>query len=141
MRSSGLQIVSLPIRGLNAENENAIRSAKSAHAGAMIIVSNPTTRQHRKNLIALSENGSLPTMVESSNWVSDGGLISYGTSTAEIGERMAVFVDRLLKGPKPADLPVEQPTRFELVLNLQTAKALGIKIPQSILVRATKVIE
>ena len=140
-RSSGLRVQSLPVRAQKIESENAISAAKSWHAGAIIIVSNPTTRQHRESIIALSERNKLPTLVESSSWVSDGGLISYGTSTSEIGQRLAVFVDRLLKGAKPAELPVEQPTTFELVVNMKTAKALGIKVPQSILVRATKVIE
>ncbi|MEO8440899.1 MAG: ABC transporter substrate-binding protein [Betaproteobacteria bacterium] len=140
-RSSGLLVQSLPVGAQKIDSENAIDAAKSWHAGAIIIVSNPTTRQHREIIIAVSKRNKLPTLVETSNWVSDGGLISYGTSTAEIGQRMAVFVDRLLKGAKPAELPVEQPTTFELVVNLKTAKALGIKIPQSILVQATKVIE
>ena len=140
-RSSGLFVQSLPVRGQKIDSESAIGAAKSWRAGAIIIVSNPTTRQHRESIIALAEKNKLPTVMESSSWVTDGGLVSYGTSTSEIGQRMAVFVDRLLKGAKPAELPVEQPTTFELVVNMKTARALGIKIPQSILVQATKVIE
>ena len=91
--------------------------------------------------MALALKHRLPSMVESHAYVDAGGLLSYGASLSEISQRIAMYVDKILKGAKPADLPVEQPTQFELVINMKTAKALGIKVPQSILLRADKVIE
>jgi putative ABC transport system substrate-binding protein len=91
--------------------------------------------------LSLSLKYRLPSIAEHDLYVDAGGLISYGASLSEIAQRLAVYVDKILKGAKPADLPVEQPTRFSLAINMKTAKALGIKIPQSLLIRADKVIE
>ncbi len=91
--------------------------------------------------MALALKHRLPSMVESHAYVDAGGPLSFGGSLSEISQRIAMYVDKILKGAKPADLPVEQPTQFELVINMKTAKALGIKVPQSILLRADKVIE
>ncbi len=83
----------------------------------------------------------LPGIYWNRNYVEAGGLMSYSFSTVEVGRRATYFVDKILKGAKPADLPIEQPTKFELVVNLKTAKALGLTIPQSILVRADEIIQ
>jgi putative ABC transport system substrate-binding protein len=88
----------------------------------------------------MARNG-IPAMYEEVRFVEDGGLMSYGPSTSDLFRRSAIYVDKVLKGTKPADLPVEQPTKFELAINLATAKVLGISVPDSILVRAEKVIE
>ena len=140
-RALGLRVQSLAIRGPSPELESAFRAARTGRAEAIIIVSNPTMAQHRTAIMALSDRNRLASMVESGIWVNEGGLLSYSTSVAEVAQRLAAFVHRILKGAKPADLPVEQPTKFELVVNMKTAKALGITIPQSILVRADRVIE
>jgi len=84
---------------------------------------------------------SLPTLSYERNPVDDGGLMSYGPNLGDIMRGLAAYIDKILKGAKPADLPVEQPTKFELVINMKTAKALGVKVPQSILVQANEVIE
>ena len=140
-RALGLRVQSLAIRGPMPELESAFRAAKTGRAEAIIVVANPMTGQHRRTILTLSSRNRLASMVEHDNWANDGGLASYGASIAEIAQRIAAFVDRILKGAKPGDLPIEQPTKFELVINMKTAKALGITIPQSILVRADKIIE
>ena len=140
-RLLGLRIQSLAIRGPRPELESAFRAARTGRAEAIIIVTNPTTDQHRTTIMALSTRNRLAAIVEHANWANAGGLVSYAPSHSEIAQRIAAFVDRILKGAKPADLPVEQPTLFDLVLNMKTAKALGLKISNSILVQATKVIE
>ena len=132
---------SLAIRGPKPELEGAFRAAKAGGAEVIIVVANPTINAQRAAVIELSHKHRLPLMAEITGWVNNGALVSYGPSASEISQRMAVFVHRILTGAKPAELPVEQPTKFELVINLKTAKALGVTIPQSILVRADRVIE
>jgi putative ABC transport system substrate-binding protein len=109
-------------------------------AQALIVPQNPFTDNHRKQIADLARMHRLPTMFESRSPVEAGGLMSYGASTVELRRRVAHYVDKILKGAKPADLPIEQPTVYELVVNLKTAKALGITIPQSVLARADEVI-
>ena len=96
---------------------------------------------HRKTIIALAARYRLPTVYSNRKFADDGGLISYAASFADVYQRTARYVDKILRGAKPCDLPMEQPTKFELVVNLKTAKALGITIPQSLLVRADEVIQ
>jgi ABC-type uncharacterized transport system substrate-binding protein len=96
---------------------------------------------HRARLADLAVKNGLPSMSTQTQWVEAGGLMSYAASLPVLYRRAASYVDKILKGAKPADLPIEQPTKFELVINLKTAKALGLTIPQSLLLRADQVIE
>ena len=96
---------------------------------------------HRQAIVDLAAAHRIPAIYELQNFVEPGGLMSYGVNTAELERRAAVYVDRILKGAKPADLPVEQPQKFDFVINLKTAKALGLTIPQTLLQRAEQVIE
>jgi putative ABC transport system substrate-binding protein len=100
----------------------------------------PVVVQHRKQIVELATRDRIPTLI-SPAWVDAGALIAYGTSLTEGMRRMATYADKILRGAKPADLPVEQATTFELVINLKTAKALGLTIPQTLLLRADQVIE
>jgi putative ABC transport system substrate-binding protein len=106
-----------------------------------LVLQDALTLQHRKQIIDFTIRERLPSMFVAKEWVEAGGLMSYGESLPDMYRRAAYFVDRILKGAKPADLPVEQVTKFELVLNLKTAKAIGLTIPEPILVRANEVIE
>jgi putative ABC transport system substrate-binding protein len=108
--------------------------------GAVRIQSDPVTDQWCGRIAELAIKHRLPTMLDSRIYVEAGGLMSYGPSLADIHKRAATFVDKILRGAKPGDLPVEQPAKFELVINLKTAKALGLRIPQSVLSRANEVI-
>jgi putative ABC transport system substrate-binding protein len=121
---------------------SAIALAVESRVGAMSVLPDTFTTAHRKTIGALAMKRGLPTMFADRLRMEDaGGLISYGPDYAYMWRRAAGYVDKILKGAKPADLPVEQPTKFELVVNLKTAKALGIAIPQAILLRADEVIE
>ena len=111
------------------------------HIGALIVGPSPTFFGERRRLAALAEKHQLPTMFTLGEYARAGGLMSYGPHYPDQFRRAASFVDKILKGTKPADLPVEQPTKFELVINLKTAKALGLTIPPSVLARADAVIE
>ena len=108
---------------------------------AMIVDSDPLLVSHRRSIVEFAAAQRLPVMYGVRDFVDAGGLIAYDASIFEIWRRAASYVDRILKGADPADLPVEQPTKFELVVNLKTATALGLAIPQSILIRADEVIE
>ena len=119
----------------------ALARAKKDGAGGVIVPLDILTYVHRRKLVEFALKHRLPGIYWVRDYVEDGGLMSYGVSFAEQGRRAAYFVDRLLNGAKPADLPVEQPTKFELVVNMKTAQALGLTIPQSILLRADEVIE
>ena len=121
--------------------EPAFRAIVEQHAGALILVPGILFGEHYKELVDLTVKARLPTMLEDKVQVEMGGLMSYGTGFDDMYRRAAAYVDKILKGAKPADLPVEQPTKFELAINLKTAKALGLTIPPSILARADEVIE
>ena len=108
---------------------------------ALFLVTDVLTNLNRKRVMEFAETHRIPAMYEFSSFVQDGGLMSYGPSADDRFRRVAYYVDRIFKGAKPADLPMEQPTRYYLHINLKTAKALGIAIPNSILLRADKVIE
>jgi putative ABC transport system substrate-binding protein len=107
----------------------------------LLVLQDALTLQHRKEIIAFAIEKRLPGVFVAREWVEAGGLMSYGENLSDMYHRGAYFVDRILKGAKPADLPVEQTTKFELVLNLRTAKAIGLEIPPPLLVRADEVIE
>ena len=109
--------------------------------GALDVVSVPVTWVHRKQILDLAMRNRLPAVYAGREYVLEGGLMSYGADEREVPKRLVGYVDKLLRGAKPADLPVEQPTKFDLVINLKTAKALGLTIPPSLLLRADQVIE
>jgi len=128
------------VRGI-PELEQAFGAISSAHPDALILIADRFLLAERARIVRFAEKDRLPTMCPYSEMVKDGGLMSYSPSYPDLFRRAATFVDKILKGVKPADLPVEQPTKFELVINLKTAKALGLTIPPSLLLRADQVIE
>jgi putative tryptophan/tyrosine transport system substrate-binding protein len=136
----GIAVQALGVRE-PAEFESAFSAMKSNRPDAVMMVTDALTMLNRKLVTAFAISSRLPLAVEFSNIVKDGALISYGWKFNDFYPRVAYYVGRILKGDKPSDLPIEGPTRFYLVLNLQTAKALGLTVPQSILARADEVIE
>jgi putative tryptophan/tyrosine transport system substrate-binding protein len=124
-----------------AELDGAFKKASEWKATAVSILASPFFRSQRVRIAALALGHHFPTMVPHRAYVEAGGLISYGPDFRDLIRRASVFVDKILRGAKPADLPVEQATKFELVINLKTAKALGITIPHSLLLRADQVIQ
>jgi len=124
-----------------SEYDAAFVSLVSARAEAVVVFAEPLSFQHRRHIVDLATKHRLPTTSLYSEFVHSGGVLSYGPNLTDYWRRAARYVDEILKGAKPADLPVEQPTRFELVINLKTAKTLGLTIPQSLLLRADQVIE
>jgi putative ABC transport system substrate-binding protein len=139
-RERGWKLLSLEIRDAD-EIEGAFRAATAARAGAVLVFAASILFPRARRVAELANKTRLPTMYELRPYVEAGGLISYGPDINDIWRRAAVYVDKILKGTKPGDLPVEQPTKFELVINLKTAKALGITVPQSLLLRADEVIQ
>jgi putative ABC transport system substrate-binding protein len=120
----------------------ALSAISGMHAEALIVITpNPVAFANKSRLASFAQQKRLPTMYANRDFVEAGGLMSYGPNVPDLFRRAAVYVDKILKGTKPADLPVEQPTKFELVINLKTATALGLTIPQSLLVRADEVIQ
>ena len=139
-RERGWKLVPLDVRDA-AEIEQAFKKAIDTRAGAILVFPGGLIDPHAQRIAELAARNRLPTMYAFRFYVEAGGLMSYGPDLMENFHRAAIFVDKILKGAKPADLPVEQPTKFELVINLKTAKALGLTIPQSLLVRADEVIQ
>jgi putative ABC transport system substrate-binding protein len=139
-RQLGLELQSVGIRGPD-DLEGAFATIAKSPAGALNVLSDAFMVTNRTRIAGLALKNRLPSIYPSDPYVRAGGLMSYGTSLTATFQRAAYFVDKILKGTKPADLPVEQPTTFELVINLKTAKALGLTIPQSILIRADHVIQ
>jgi putative ABC transport system substrate-binding protein len=136
----GMQLT--PAGAHNAtEIEHEIGMFAKLPNGALVVLPSPLTTTHRERIIALAARHRLPAVYPYSYFTASGGLMSYGVHLPDLYRRAASYVDRILNGAKPADLPVQQPTKFELVINVKTAKALGLKIPQSVLVRADRVIE
>jgi putative tryptophan/tyrosine transport system substrate-binding protein len=124
-----------------AEIERAVGEFAREPNGGLIALPTPITLLNRDRIIALAERNRLPAIYAFRYFPANGGLLSYGTSASEVFGQAAVYVDRILKGEKPADLPVQIPTKFELVINLKTAKALGLEVPASLLASADEVIE
>ena len=139
------RILSLSLHFAPVQSPEALAKAvfdmTEAHAQAMLVVPDGQLWTHRVRIAELALQSRLPTMFGLREHVTAGGLMAYGASTSDNYPRAAVYVDKILKGAKPADLPIEQPTRFELLINLRTAKAIGITIPQTLLLRADEVIE
>ncbi len=140
-RALKIQLLSLGLRGPNLDLEGTFQAAAKGRANALITVRNPVTQHYAKQIADLAIKNQLPSMYEGSDSVEAGGLVSYTANDAENFRRAAYYVDRILKGAKPADLPVEQPMKFELVMNLKTAKQIGVTIPPNVLARADKVIK
>ena len=139
-RALGLQLEVVGVQGAE-DFERAFRAAIKGHVDGLVILRDPVLITNQARLLALAATARLPAMYGMREFVDSGGLMSYGPSLVEMYRRAAYLVDKILKGTKPADLPVEQTTKFELVINLKTAKALGLTIPQSLLQRADQVIE
>ena len=135
----GLQLEAIGVQSA-ADFERAFRAIKGQVDG-LVVFQDPVLQLNRSRLVALTANSGLPAVYGMREFVDNGGFMSYGPSQAEMYRRAAYLVDKILKGAKPADLPIEQSTNFELVINLKTAKALGLTIPPSLLQRADQVIE
>jgi putative ABC transport system substrate-binding protein len=139
-RSSKIAFQNLGISSVK-DFDGAYASAVRERADAVFIVHSPFFFPERKKLVELALKHRLPTMIGQTDYADAGGLLGYAPSYPELFRHAANYVDKILKGAKPADLPIEQPTKFELVINKKTAKALGITIPQAVLLRAERVIE
>jgi putative ABC transport system substrate-binding protein len=121
--------------------EEAFAAMSKAAAQALVVLTDPILFSQRKRAVELARSNRLPAMYFFQGFVEEEGLVSYGPSDADLFRRSAAYVDKILKGTKPGDLPIEQPTKFDLFVNLKTAGTLGITIPESLLLRADKVIE
>ncbi len=138
--SLGIETLSLVVRAAD-EVAAALDAAASAHLDALIVLHNTLTQSRRAMITDHVASSRLPAMYEFREWASGGGLMSYGPSAAAMWHRAGQYVDKVLKGASPADLPVEQPRQFQFVINLQTAQALGLTIPQHVLLQATEIIQ
>jgi putative ABC transport system substrate-binding protein len=139
-RTLGIAVQSLELRGPD-DFEGAFEAARKQRPDAMITVEDPLTFTYRKRIADFATGQQLPSLHGLREFVAAGGLISYGANIADLYRGAAGYVDKILKGAKPADLPVQQPTKFDLVINLTTAKALRLEVPPSLLTRADEVIE
>jgi putative ABC transport system substrate-binding protein len=139
-RALGVRLQFVKAHG-SADFDRAFLDVTRARAGALAVWGGAIFNSERRRLVDLSAKHRLPTVYPSRDFVDGGGLMAYGANLADLFRRAATYVDKILKGTKPGDLPVEQPTKFELVINLKTAKALGLTIPSSLLARADQIIE
>jgi putative tryptophan/tyrosine transport system substrate-binding protein len=139
-RALGVQLQSVEVQAPNPDIKGAFQLALKGRATALIVNADALTNNHRAVIVDLAVKNRLPTMSTEQEYVLAGGLMSYSTNIPELYRRAAIYVDKILKGTKPADIPVEQPTKFELVINLKTAKQIGVTIPQWTLMKADKVI-
>jgi putative ABC transport system substrate-binding protein len=136
----GVQIQSLDVRGPN-DIDSAFAAAIKAQAGALVVANQGPIISNQKRIVELAAKRRLPAIYADTDWIQAGGLMSYGPSIPDLHRRAAVYVDKILKGRSPADLPVQQPMKYELMINLKTAKTLGLTIPPVVLMRAEKVIK
>jgi ABC-type uncharacterized transport system, periplasmic component len=135
-----LRLSSHPVRS-SEDIDAAFATVTRARVGAVIIQTDPLVLGQTAQIVRLASASGIPTVYSLREFVDAGGLVSYGPSLFDLWRRSATYVDKILKGANPGDLPMEQPTKFELVINLKTAKALGLTIPPSVLARADQVIE
>jgi ABC-type uncharacterized transport system substrate-binding protein len=138
--SLGLHPVAIAVRSRGDDFGNAFAEIRNARADALF-VSETMTPGARRQIVEFATKNRLPVMFMNRDYVAAGGLMSYASNFPEMYRQAAAYVDKILKGAKPGDLPVEQPTKFELVINLKTAKTLGLTIPQSLLVRADEIVQ
>jgi putative ABC transport system substrate-binding protein len=138
-QSLRVAIQSLEVQSLN-DFETALKAAGQKRSGALLVLPNGLTNTNRKKIAELAIKSRLPSMWAESQLLDGGGLMSYGPDYADLWHRAATYVDKILKGAKPAELPVERPMKFELVISLKTAKQIGLTIPPNVLARANKVI-
>ncbi len=138
-RALGLVLQSAEVRNAG-DFEQAFEISRAERSQALITIRTPLINFHRKQVSEQASKGKLPAIYDERAYVEDGGLMSYGTNLSDLHRHAAVFVDKILKGRKPADLPVEQPMKFEFVINLKAAKQIGLTIPPNVLVRADRVI-
>jgi putative ABC transport system substrate-binding protein len=135
----GVKLQWIQVRGPE-DFESGFKSAIRERAGALTVLRSPMLVNHRRQFLKVAGDNRLPAMYDDRNFVEPGGLMSYGADRADLFRRAATYVDKILKGTKPADLPVQQPIKFELVINLKTAKQIGLTVPPNVLVRADRVI-
>ena len=139
-RTLGIDVQSLDVRGPD-DFDGAFEAARRLRPDALITVEDPLTASYRKHIADFAAGQQLPSLHGIREFVAAGGLISYGANLADLSRRAAYYVDKIFKGAKPADLPVQQPTKFEMVINAQTARMLGLTVPPTLLARADEVIE
>ena len=137
-RAFGVRIQQIDIS--HNDIESAFQTATNARADAILVLSSPFATSQRRKITTLAAKNRLPSVSDRAEFVEDGGLMTYSVSSTDLFRRAAVYADKILKGSTPADLPVEHPTKFELVINLKTAKQIGLMIPPSVLARADRVI-
>ena len=140
-KALGVQFQAVEVKAPDPDFEGAFRFMAKERIGGLVTEGPPSIALHRKHILELADKNRLPAIHTEQEWANDGGLMSYGANRNDPYRRAALFVDKIFKGAKPANLPVEQPTKFEFVINLKTAKALNLTIPQSVLFRADKVIK
>jgi putative ABC transport system substrate-binding protein len=137
----GVRLDRVEVKTANPDFDGAFRMMAKERVGAVITSAGfLSTTLHRKRILDLLEQARLPAIHGSTPWVADGGLMYYGVNSSDLYRRAATYVDKILKGTKPAELPVEQPTKFELIINLKAAKQIGLTIPPNVLARADRVI-
>jgi putative ABC transport system substrate-binding protein len=137
-----LTILPIEVKGRGRDDmDRAFAATGKEDLGALLIIGDPTVGVHRSRIAELAVKARLPAISTVSEWAGAGLLVAYGTNFHDLWRRSATYVDKILKGAKPGDLPVEQPTKFDLVINLKTARALGLTIPPSLLLRADHIVE
>jgi putative ABC transport system substrate-binding protein len=139
-RSLGIQLQLQNVRDPN-ELDGALSTIKKGRTDALLVIASPMLNTNRSRIVSFAASSRLPAMYPYSDFVDAGGLVSYGPNLPDLFRRAAAYVDKILKGTKPADLPVEQPTKFEFIVNLKAAKQIGLTIPPNVLARADKVIK